>query len=496
MKLRKVSLSVGAAVIIGAGVALSVTHGANAQVGSDTTSTSTAAATIARSAFPGRFGSAVPSVSVAPGKILNATAGYKLVKSNFYNPATSANWSGYVTPESAGTYNDASTGFKVPAVSCAKDPNSAVSFWPGIDGVGDQTVEQLGITAYCSGTTPQYFGWVEEYPNPAYQIDLGSSAAPVKPGDVITAEVTDTAPPAGTEYEYTLTDATQNWQYQQAQAMPQGYTGQDRTSEVIAEAPTNGDTGFLIPLADFTTPVAFTNSAYNSGTAFSSSNSTAYNIADDGEQLDSTGAVDSSGDFDVTYQNSDQIAAPTGLSASTDNISIGWKAVSGATKYEVKIDGPNLDKDGTVNADQTHAIYYDIANGTFKYQVRAINAAGDSAWTAVQSVTFNNGSNSTEQNSAAVANATASVPGAPATPTGLSASTDNISIGWKAIANAEQYQVAIDGPNLDKTGSVNADQTHAIYYDIAKGTFKYEVRAFNVTGYGPWTAVGTVVFNR
>ena len=64
------------------------------------------------------------------------------------------------------------------------------------------------------------------------------------------------------------------------------------------------------------------------------------------------------------------------------------------------------------------------------------------------------------------------------------------------MSDAEQYQVAIDGPNLNKTGTVSADQTHAIYCDIAKGTFKYEVRAFNVTGYGPWTAFGSVVFNR
>ena len=106
MKLRKVSLSVGAAVIVGAGVALSVTHGANAQVARARRAAGPAAATIAGRAFPGRFGSAVPSVSVAPGKILNATAGYQLVKSNFYNTATSANWSGYVTPESAGTYNE------------------------------------------------------------------------------------------------------------------------------------------------------------------------------------------------------------------------------------------------------------------------------------------------------------------------------------------------------------------------------------------------------
>jgi hypothetical protein len=85
----------------------------------------------------------------------------------------------------------------------------------------------------------------------------------------------------------------------------------------------------------------------------------------------------------------------------------------------------------------------------------------------------------------------------PATPTGLSASTDNILLGWTAVPHAQSYQVYIDGPNLNKTGTVNADQTHVIYADIAKGTFKYEVRTFNdVVGYSPWTAFGKVVFTR
>ncbi|MGD0705311.1 MAG: G1 family glutamic endopeptidase [Trebonia sp.] len=498
-----------AAVLIGAGATLGASHAATAGVIQGTAAASATTVTTGAAGFPGRFASAVPSVSVAPGKILDESTGYKLVKSKFYNSDTSGNWSGYVTSASSGTYDESQTQFIVPKASCAKDPNSAVSFWPGIDGVNDSTVEQLGITAFCADTTPEYFGWVEEYPNPAEEIVNGEGdPAPVAPGDEIIASVQDAAaaaspsPPApGTEYEFTLQDVTKGWKFQVTIAMPSGYGGEDLTSEVIAEAPTNGETGYLFPLADYGS-VKFTGSEYNGSTPYSSSNSTAYNIADDGKQLDSTGSV-SNGAFGVTYENSDEITTPTGLTASTDNIVVGWKAVSGATKYEVKIDGPKLDKDGTVAADQTHAVYGDIAGGTYKYQVRAINAAGDSPWTAVKSVVFANATNSTEQSSTATENSTAvvsddtdSATGVPATPAGLTASTDNIALGWKAVSGAEDYEVYIDGPNLNKTGTVAADQTHAIYGDIAKGSYKYEVRAFNVTGYSPWTVFEKVNFTR
>jgi hypothetical protein len=506
MKFRKISLSVSAAVLAGAGVALVAPYAATAQVVQDTAAASPTTVTTGTAGFPGRFASAVPSASVAPGKILNGPSGFQLVKTNFYNTATSGNWSGYVTSASSGTYDESQTQFTVPAVSCAKDPNSAVSFWPGIDGVNNQTVEQLGITAVCDGTTPGYFGWLEEYP--ARALELFSSPnvpAVVKPGDEIIASVEDAAsdaslspaPAPGTEYEFTLEDLTQGWAAPALEDMPSGFTGQDLTSEVIAEAPTNADTGYQVPLADYGS-VAFTGSEYNGSTAYTASNSTAYNMADDGKQLDSTGAV-TNGAFGVAWKNSDEITTPTGLTASTDNIVLGWNAVSGATKYEVKITGGNLNKDGTVAADQTHAVYGDVAAGTYKYQVRAINAAGDSPWSAVKTVVFSTATNSTEKNSTETANSTAVVENSaavPATPTGLTASTDNIALGWTAVSGAESYTIYIDGPKLNKTSSVAADQTHAIYGDVAKGTFKYEVRAFNVTGYSPWSAFKSVVFNR
>src|ERR1700733_12880703 len=408
MKFRKISLSVSAAVLAGAGVALVAPYAATARVVQGTAAASPTTATTGTAGFPGRFASAVPSVSVAPGKLLNGPRGFQLVKTNFYNTATSGNWSGYVTSASSGTYDESQTQFTVPAVSCAKDPNSAVSFWPGIDGVNNQTVEQLGITAVCDGTTPGYFGGLEEYPSQALEL-FSSPKVPavVKPGDKIIASVEDAAsdaslspaPAQGTEYEFTL---------------------EDLTSEVIAEAPTNAKTGYQVPLADYGS-VAFTGSEYNGSTVYTSSNSTAYNMADDGKQLDSTGAV-TNGAFGVAWKNSDEITTPTGLTASTDNIVLGWNAVSGATKYEVKITGGNLNKDGTVAADQTHAVYGDVAAGTYKYQVRAINAAGDSPWSAVKTVVFSTATNSTEENSTETANSTAVVENSaavPATPTGL-----------------------------------------------------------------------------
>src|ERR1700691_1898534 len=60
---------------------------------------------------------------------------------------TSDNWSGYVTAEKAGAYNGTSTTFTVPSSITCTSADSASSFWAGLDGNGDSTVEQDGVEA-------------------------------------------------------------------------------------------------------------------------------------------------------------------------------------------------------------------------------------------------------------------------------------------------------------------------------------------------------------
>ena len=78
----------------------------------------------------------------------------------------SGNWSGYVaTPKTSGqTFNYVESQWTVPAVNCSVTPNTFSYHWVGLDGWLDGTVEQDGIAADCSGSTPTYFAWYEMYP--------------------------------------------------------------------------------------------------------------------------------------------------------------------------------------------------------------------------------------------------------------------------------------------------------------------------------------------
>jgi hypothetical protein len=68
----------------------------------------------------------------------------------------SANWSGFAVTGSK--FTNAAGSWHVPGVDCAKTPNTYSSFWVGIDGYSDKTVEQIGTESDCSGvrrrTTP------------------------------------------------------------------------------------------------------------------------------------------------------------------------------------------------------------------------------------------------------------------------------------------------------------------------------------------------------
>jgi hypothetical protein len=75
--------------------------------------------------------------------------------------------------------------WKVPAVSCAATILQAAAEWVGLDGWYDNTVEQGGTEAFCSGRTPQYSAWWEMYPT-----NQMTQLFAVLPGDAVSASVT------------------------------------------------------------------------------------------------------------------------------------------------------------------------------------------------------------------------------------------------------------------------------------------------------------------
>jgi hypothetical protein len=172
----------------------------------------------------------------------------------------STNWSGYAL--SGGPYTSVVSSWVQPAVKCSGS-NQYAAFWDGLDGYGDDTVEQTGSMGYCttSGSrhsrtfAPVYYAWYEMYP--AAMVEF---LKPVKPGDQITASVTGSS---NGNFTLVLSDARQKWTETVNETLPNPALS---SAEVVAEAPSSGS---VLPLADFGT-VTFTGALVN-GQAMASS---------------------------------------------------------------------------------------------------------------------------------------------------------------------------------------------------------------------------------
>jgi Peptidase A4 family len=152
---------------------------------------------------------------------------------------TSQNWAGYAAAGTPGTFTSVSASWTQPTVTCGAAQTFS-SFWVGLDGDGTPSVEQTGTEADCDGGTAAYQGWFEMFP--AAPVFYNQ---PVQAGDAMTASVV--ANGDGT-FTLTLADATQGWTQPTTQASA---TAQLGSAEVIAEAPSNGES--VLPLSDFGT---------------------------------------------------------------------------------------------------------------------------------------------------------------------------------------------------------------------------------------------------
>jgi hypothetical protein len=272
------------------------------------------------------YAAAMPStapVSTAPGAVIYATGVHvgavQSIRSSSPDGAltlkttdayaadqTSNNWSGYVTPvKPKVTYQATSTTFTVPASITCTGTDTASSFWAGLDGYSDSTVEQDGVEADCTDGSPSLFAWVETYPAPEEEIvnDETQTPAPVEPGDVVVSTVTEDSP---TEYTFSMDDETQGWTVDAGMAMPGNSRGEDQTSEVITEATTectsaSASSCAIMPLTNFG-QVAYTSASYNnSETAYTGSSTTPIELVQSGGTGDTVGALGTGGAFTVTY---------------------------------------------------------------------------------------------------------------------------------------------------------------------------------------------------
>jgi hypothetical protein len=120
-------------------------------------------------------------------------------------------WAGY--GDLGQTFTGVSGTWVVDAPNCATTPNAISSEWVGLDGFGNQTVEQLGNYIQCANGVASYSAWWEMYP--AYSVDLDPSEYPVDGGDTITAAVTEVASDTAVLSE---TDVTQHWTFTTTQS--------------------------------------------------------------------------------------------------------------------------------------------------------------------------------------------------------------------------------------------------------------------------------------
>ena len=132
--------------------------------------------------------------------------------------APSANWSGYAdTACSTCAFRFVSTQFTVPAINCTVGTTSgkpSASFWDGLDGYADSTVEQVGVDATCLGSTPKYFGWYEMFPSGQVTFSITGFG----PGDAVRVNVYFNA--TTHQYQLTFDDITQGTGFVASQSVP------------------------------------------------------------------------------------------------------------------------------------------------------------------------------------------------------------------------------------------------------------------------------------
>ena len=209
----------------------------------------------------------------------------------------SSNWAGYAVTGSEFTLARGS--WTVPAVDCTAIPGSSASFWVGIDGWENDTVEQTGTDSDCDNGTPTYYAWYEFVPAAGTTI----SSVPVAPGDQISADVSF----SGSTFTVTMTNLTSGKTY--SKNLPAG-SAKRASAEWIAEA--NG-----YRLSDF--------GAVSFGQDYTSVPLT--NYASDSRTF---GRI---GDFGMNVQESIIVAGedllvalPSPLSADGSSFTVVWKA--------------------------------------------------------------------------------------------------------------------------------------------------------------------------
>ncbi len=195
---------------------------------------------------------------------------------------TSGNWAGYVVTGASKSFTSVESTFALPTVSCTGEGDT--SFWVGFDGDTSNSVEQIGASGDCNGTTPFYYAWWEMYPAGVHELSNTT-----RPGDVFDARVT-----YGGSGRYTLylRDETEGWTVTKNETST---SAKDNSAEVIFEAA--GPESDAVPRFS---PVAMNGNTVN-GTSLASESTTSIDLVRNGDTLVTPGSIGSSGSFTFTW---------------------------------------------------------------------------------------------------------------------------------------------------------------------------------------------------
>jgi hypothetical protein len=141
---------------------------------------------------------------------------------------THNNWTGYVLVGHTEGFRQITGQFKVPAVVCTSQTSKA-SFWIGLDGYGNGTVEQVGISTDCHSYVPLYQAWWEMYPNGTTYKFI------VYPGDTVSMLVKY----VGGAWNLALTDLSRDdnaHKFNVTEPCPSGHVCENMTAEAVLEA--------------------------------------------------------------------------------------------------------------------------------------------------------------------------------------------------------------------------------------------------------------------
>jgi hypothetical protein len=188
------------------------------------------------------------------------------------------NWSGYVADDEASTepFTEVQGEMQVPAISCTT-ANDVASFWVGLGGDNQNTLEQDGIDAYCGYSSgcrslvggkcdlvPGYSAWWEMVP--WQPNDMQPVSMPISQGDTIYMDVKESK----ANFYLTVKDETTGQSFTKVKQCLTNPTCSRQTADWIVERPTfdyGQSTAHYEPLADWGSTSMYNDIASDGGLA-------------------------------------------------------------------------------------------------------------------------------------------------------------------------------------------------------------------------------------